>query len=372
MMDVCILCQHNEFEPLEPYWFNTTWKILGQKVSIDPYMCPECGLVFLHPAPDPDLLDRYYAEQDRFYSETAAYEEQAKFINLEKDNAHILDVGAFDGRLLEALVSKERVMDRREAGYMLYGIEPDGSVKPQVPYLLIGGDMDTAIDTNEKMDLITMAHVLEHLAHPLATLKTARDRLSDDGRLFVEVPNLETPYIHLWYFTPNTLRGLLSRAGFGVEREQLTGYGAVRMLARRRSPIDRPDIYPIDNRTWADRYFRKRAGEALRLQKRMETLNGKQIAIFGTGFHSRFLLNLITQSPTLGFEIVRFVVTDWSGPDLFEGFEVRAAGPEAWADVDAVILSSYDSQEEMAEAVGEKAFKLYDEVNAYDTWQGET
>jgi hypothetical protein len=72
-------------------------------------------------------------------------------------------------------------------------------------------------------DLVTMSHVLEHLSDPRTYLVQIRERwMTPDGYLMVEVPNLFSHYSvelsHLVLFSSNTLRKLLSHAGFEVLR----------------------------------------------------------------------------------------------------------------------------------------------------------
>jgi 2-polyprenyl-3-methyl-5-hydroxy-6-metoxy-1,4-benzoquinol methylase len=72
------------------------------------------------------------------------------------------------------------------------------------------------------LDLISMFHVLEHLAEPVAALRTMGEKLKPGGLLYIEVPNatrLCSPdYMffraHTLYFTGPTLRKLLEIAGF--------------------------------------------------------------------------------------------------------------------------------------------------------------
>jgi len=84
----------------------------------------------------------------------------------------------------------------------------------------------TAIDS--KFDLISMIHSLEHFVDPISTLCELREIVGHEGRLFVEVCNVqENPFDllvadHLMHFSPVSLRYALNRAGFSTECESTT------------------------------------------------------------------------------------------------------------------------------------------------------
>jgi 2-polyprenyl-3-methyl-5-hydroxy-6-metoxy-1,4-benzoquinol methylase len=84
----------------------------------------------------------------------------------------------------------------------------------------------------ESYDIITMWAYLEHEPDPISTLKKVRSLLSDDGLLFIEVPNeqslenkifgkksflYEVP-VHMYNFSPLTLAKLVNKAGFKIEK----------------------------------------------------------------------------------------------------------------------------------------------------------
>lgn len=83
-------------------------------------------------------------------------------------------------------------------------------------------------DVEGQFDVITMFEVLEHLDDPRTVLAALRKRLSPDGVLVVEVPDTSGvtsirtkddyykvhPLDHINAFTPQTLVGMLERAGF--------------------------------------------------------------------------------------------------------------------------------------------------------------
>lgn len=111
------------------------------------------------------------------------------------------------------------------------------------------------LEEEERFDLVTLWHVLEHLPDPVAALERARALLRPGGRLMLAVPNwqsalrprvgsawwaLEVPR-HLWHFEPDTLQAVLERAGFEVEFVRPKVHGrmvqASRALARSGGPM---------------------------------------------------------------------------------------------------------------------------------------
>lgn len=85
----------------------------------------------------------------------------------------------------------------------------------------------------DKFDFIGFFQVLEHIVEPIRFLNLVYDRLSPDGRVFIEVPNLDDPLRKLWpvpayeqfyyheahlsYFSEKSLRLMLSKCGLEVE-----------------------------------------------------------------------------------------------------------------------------------------------------------
>jgi 2-polyprenyl-3-methyl-5-hydroxy-6-metoxy-1,4-benzoquinol methylase len=104
-------------------------------------------------------------------------------------------------------------------------------------------------DEREPFDIVLMLNLIEHVADPAAVLAGARRLTSDGGRVLVKTPNVEgldakllrhrswggyhAPR-HWVLFTPETFRRVAARAGFVVERLDLTQGGpfwAVGVLA---------------------------------------------------------------------------------------------------------------------------------------------
>lgn len=143
----------------------------------------------------------------------------------------VLDVGAGNGTAVSAFL---------EAGALAWGVEPSsaaaGVCRARGLSTVVEGTLESALDSgaiaSDGWDLVRMYQVLEHVPDPLATLRRIRGILAPGGRLVIGVPNfaslarttmgsswdgLELPR-HLTHFTPATLRMVLQRAGFRVDR----------------------------------------------------------------------------------------------------------------------------------------------------------
>ena len=93
-------------------------------------------------------------------------------------DSELLDVGCGSGGLLRRM---------RQYGFTrLAAVDPYLAAEPDEPGLRIARAELAAV--NGKFDLITMHHVLEHLAEPVAALTLARERLRAGGRILVRIP----------------------------------------------------------------------------------------------------------------------------------------------------------------------------------------
>ena len=194
-------------------------------------MCEGCGLVWTDPRPDEAANRRFYAHDYRVSYKAAptpkpkhAFRESrralARYRRVEallKPGVRVLDVGAGAGFFPYVLQSR---------GFDVHGIEPNAGfcrwgcetlgVKVQSGFLQ---DFDF---TAEPFDLITLNHVLEHLPDPGGALAILRGWLKPDGKLVVEVPNVESRWHapekrfhigHLYNFNPDNLLRLARSRG---------------------------------------------------------------------------------------------------------------------------------------------------------------
>lgn len=78
---------------------------------------------------------------------------------------------------------------------------------------------------DQKFDFIILIHVLEHFLDPGDVLSKIRRLLSDNGRLYLAVPDITQPdepldrffhFEHCYYFTPLTLKKMLNKSGLKI------------------------------------------------------------------------------------------------------------------------------------------------------------
>lgn len=86
---------------------------------------------------------------------------------------------------------------------------------------------DNLNNLNEKYDIITMFHVLEHIPYQIKTLKELKQKLTKNGKIIIEVPSADDFLLqlkefkkftfwseHLILHTENSLRKILEVSGF--------------------------------------------------------------------------------------------------------------------------------------------------------------
>lgn len=144
---------------------------------------------------------------------------------------HLLDVGCGNGEFL-ALA--------RQAGWTTEGIDFDSEAVRTSRSRNLSvhqGSIDILDDQQERFDVITLSHVIEHVHDPSLFLMKIFDLLKPGGTLWLETPNLSSlgsrrfgrswrglePPRHLVLFNKASLRKLLLETGFTSIRQRWHG-----------------------------------------------------------------------------------------------------------------------------------------------------
>jgi 2-polyprenyl-3-methyl-5-hydroxy-6-metoxy-1,4-benzoquinol methylase len=188
------------------------------------------------------------------------------------DGGRLLDLGCGNGAFL---------LRARSAGWKTVGIDFDSKAVHAAQTLGLDvrlGGVESLDPAEERFNVITMSHVIEHVHDPVGVLRACANLLEPDGVLWVETPNicslghdrygrhwrgLEPPR-HLVLFSPAALKQALRAAGFSDIRVQpyrqlcRETFSASAAIAQGIDPYssDRPAV-PADVVTNAERLARE-------------------------------------------------------------------------------------------------------------------
>jgi len=194
--------------------------------SLEIYECSECGLVYL------SSLEHI---NDSFYEDSGMHEE-VNFTKWQKET-QIDDARRFE--FVKNMITNKTVLDfgsgnggflklAKQLAKNASGAELEKGVKPY--YKKEGIELYANIeDVEEKVEIITAFHVLEHLPNPQVMLQTLANLLVSGGKLIVEVPNANDALLsiykneafsnftywscHLYLYNQHTLSILAKKAG---------------------------------------------------------------------------------------------------------------------------------------------------------------
>lgn len=203
-------------------------------------------------------------------------------------SGRLLDIGCGNGALLRGasarlpgwrLSGTELSRDHWETMQDIPGIEQLHTTAPgEVP---------------GTFDLITMVHVLEHIVAPTTWLAQVRDRLAEQGRLLVEVPDYrQNPFDlliadHATHFSEETVTAVLAAAGLPVE------LATTEWVAKELSVVaDRAGLAPVLEGDAGAAVSRASASVSwlLRVREEAEAARGNgPLGLFGTSIAATWL-----------------------------------------------------------------------------------
>ncbi|MEO7539215.1 MAG: class I SAM-dependent methyltransferase [Pyrinomonadaceae bacterium] len=204
--------------------------------------CPSCGLQFVTPRLSFDALsEKVYSENylpgrdadNDLSTETVHYYtcQLSSFERLLGRKGRVLDIGCANGSFLDFA---------REKGWEIAGSDIKLSADARALNCPLREGRIQELDYgDEQFDLIRLNHVLEHTQAPVEDLERCREMLAPSGILFISVPNIAglSPRLkslqsklhlkshrwrhyaamhHLFFFSPETLRATVEKAGMKV------------------------------------------------------------------------------------------------------------------------------------------------------------
>jgi 2-polyprenyl-3-methyl-5-hydroxy-6-metoxy-1,4-benzoquinol methylase len=213
------------------------------KEAFDIWECSVCTLRFTQNVPDENSIAPYYQSADyishsetkqgvvnRLYHTVRDFTLQQKFKLVrsftKKEKGNILDIGAGTGAFLQVM---------RSHGWVIKGLEPDETARKnakQIHNILLEPLKNLALLPAKAFDAISLWHVLEHVHQLKEYFVLFQQLLSDNGVLFIAVPNYTSTDAtlygrdwaaydvprHLYHFSPKSMEVLTKKYGFRIEK----------------------------------------------------------------------------------------------------------------------------------------------------------
>lgn len=235
----CNLCGKNNYKIIykDKYTDSVTKKDLLEefKAAVDVgtieqvVKCKNCGLIYNNPRIKEEIILKGYSEGANIEHVGQAkgreitFAKQLKLINKYKPNkGKILDIGTAGGSFLYVA---------KKDGWDVHGVEPNkwmaewGKEHYGIP--IKPGDIFANKFPDKTFDVVTLWDVLEHVPDPTKTLNEINRILKPKGILVVNYPDIGSWIarilkrkwmlllsIHLYYFTPKTIKSILNKNGF--------------------------------------------------------------------------------------------------------------------------------------------------------------
>jgi 2-polyprenyl-3-methyl-5-hydroxy-6-metoxy-1,4-benzoquinol methylase len=229
IVKICPICSSDHFKP---WMIARDYTVTQCDFSLQ--QCGHCNFVVTSPRPEQNSIALYYQSDnyishsgkankliDRIYLLARSYTLRSKHKLIKKYKAlgSILDYGCGTGSFL---------LYMKEHNWQIAGVEPSEAANRNArlnTHIEIAHNLQ---EVNNKFDIITLWHVLEHVHSLNETLIELRNHLEHNGILIVAVPNhkshdakkygvfwagLDVPR-HLWHFSNDTMKMLLENNGF--------------------------------------------------------------------------------------------------------------------------------------------------------------
>ncbi len=247
-------------------------KIIAKAEGKDIIECSTCGYTHVNPLPTQKELNEFY--EKTFYQDVKTsyfddYERdhdwwvlnynwllddlESEVNNKKGKHIRLLDVGSGPGLFLKT--ASDRGMDA-------LGIEPSLDAynysKKKHQCKVMNVTLENLDPSLEKFDIVHSSLVMEHILNPMHFIKKSKSLLKKNGLLCIIVPNdfnpiqeinvklgskkwWISPFEHLNYFNPKSLKKLMEKAGLEIVNESVT-FPIDLFLLMDKNYLDQPEL----------------------------------------------------------------------------------------------------------------------------------
>jgi len=196
------------------------------------YKCSDCEVYFCHPLPKQDkLLEEYDSSHDqafvsqnefRYYTFNLHFQRILSKLGLNTKDLYITDIGAATGVFLKVANDLGIAGCGYEANKWLvqYG-------RTEYNVNINQGSIDNFTPFLDKLNVVSLWDVLEHLSDPYTELKSLSSQLKSKSLIIISLPSTYSRNfkllkwrwpmhlnVHLYYFNKKSLDRLFSSCGF--------------------------------------------------------------------------------------------------------------------------------------------------------------
>lgn len=234
-MDRCPICKSEEF--IKVYDRGVFYSRIEELTEVVSVLCEGCGVVFNNPRVRYDNLLSFYESLNDYVPD---YKSVAKLIDKPESDKTKQRISMIADYLQPGIKVLELGGGNLNFASSLAKSRPDISVHELEPSLeedfkpldnleLFKGLIDSRnehSDIGQEFDIVVALHVLEHQCDPVTFLKQLKNMINKNGILFLELPNLYTPFylkknidlffraVHLFNYSKKSLDLALRKAGF--------------------------------------------------------------------------------------------------------------------------------------------------------------
>ena len=197
-------------------------------------VCNNCGFVYASPLLPEKLILKYYEQMSNYEHPASQSIRPISDINQIERQINLLSDRfpyGFKGKALDIGCSIAYGLSLlKQKGWDVLGLDPSDKCievsKNRLNVDVIKGFFSLDLLEKEKpFDLVILSLVLEHLVYPDNIVSQLKETVTDNGLIYIEVPNLMKPsapkcyfgFEHVNFFTPTSLINLIQQNGFEVD-----------------------------------------------------------------------------------------------------------------------------------------------------------
>ncbi len=228
----CPICGHPDFSG---YLQSKDYFLSQEDFAIE--CCDSCGFIFTNPIPRKEELGAYYDSED-YLSHTANKKSPIAWLynmlrnqNISKKFKLITSYHQMGSMLDIGCGTAEVLAHFKKNQWEVSGVEPNEPARAfaqQQHHLDIFEESQLDQWPDEKFDIISLWHVMEHVLDLDERMKQLSRLLKKRGFLFVAVPNIDSPDAkqygkywagldvprHLYHFSKSSMESLLKKYNF--------------------------------------------------------------------------------------------------------------------------------------------------------------